>query len=160
MGGIAVIWLRLAANLPGLTTWRLRALTLQAIVLLCMAHLMVQLLPYRYWRKTLGQRATGGDCPAGPGAAGPARCAAAHVERAAARLPFPTKCLPQAMALCWLLRAADIAYVFKIAARPAALRRIGQGPDNNSLHAWVETEGTTVIGSLPGPWLVVLVIHG
>jgi hypothetical protein len=76
---------------------------------------------------------------------------ARQVERAAARLPFSTKCLPRAMALSWILRRKRIGHVLVFAVRPAGLR---DGPD--ALHAWVEIEGVTVIGDLPGPWLETL----
>ena len=123
------------------------------MALLCMAQAAVRLVPFRYWRGTLGRP---GSESAPPGRGGPevARRFAVHVERGAARLPFATKCLPRAMALCWLLRRARIDYVLKIAARPAAMRQ----PGDDTLHAWVESGGTTVIGPLPGPWLVVLTL--
>jgi hypothetical protein len=134
---------------------------MQAMVLLCVAQLVVKLLPFRYWRATLGRLdPDDSSVPASPGSAGSARRIAVHVERGAARLPFATKCLPRAMALCWLLRAAGVAYVFKIAARPPAARQLRLGGDDDNLHAWVESGGATVIGALPGPWLVVLVLRG
>ncbi len=146
----------------------MRARTLQAMALLCVAWLAVQLLPIRYWRATLGRLVPaqpGTGSIAAPGsiwAAGTdrqARRLAVHIERGAARLPFATKCLPRAMALCWLLRVAGIAYVLKIAARPAAARKASSGAED-TLHAWVESGGNIVIGALPGPWLVVLVLRG
>jgi hypothetical protein len=142
--------------------WRLRRRTAWAMVLLCVAQLAVRLVPFGYWRATLGRRGSGdGQVDDGAGAA---RHLAVHVERAAARLPFATKCLPHAMALCWLLRGAGIPYVLKIAARPAAVRHtdpptsLSGGED--TLHAWVESGNVTVIGALPGPWLVVLALRG
>jgi hypothetical protein len=133
------------------------------MVLLCVAQVLVKLVPLRYWRDTLGQVAPGQVVPVGSvaedgGAAGSARRIAVHVERGAARLPFVPKCLPRAMALCWLLRRAGIGYVLKIAARPAASRPADPPGDNDMLHAWVESGNATVIGALPGPWLVVLTL--
>ena len=134
------------------------------MVLLCVARLAVQLLPFRYWRATLGRLAPENSGPAvgelAGQAAGAARRLAVHVERGAARLPFATKCLPRAMALCWLLRAANVGYVFKIAARPAAARQAVRLAGQHNLHAWVDVGGATVIGAMPGPWLVVLILHG
>lgn len=156
------------ACLPAADAWRLRGRTLQAMALLCVARLAVELLPFRYWRATLGRMApadsglgAGGDIRSGwtAGTAGPARRLAVHVDRGATRLPFATKCLPRAMALCWLLRAADIGYVLKIAVRPAAARQ-ARSANNDNLHAWVESGGSTVIGALPGPWLVMLIFCG
>jgi hypothetical protein len=140
----------------------LRARTLQAMALLCLAHLAVKLLPFRWWRASLGLVAGADSVPGQSPAesAVRARRSAVHVERGATRLPFTTKCLPRAMALCWLLRARGIAYVFKIAARPAAARQAGLPVNDGNLHAWVESGGATVIGALPGPWLVVLILRG
>ncbi len=131
------------------------------MMLLCVAQLAVKLVPFRYWRGTLGRIAAGDAGPAaGDDRAGPARRMAVHVERGAARLPFATKCLPRAMALCWLLRGAGIAYTLKIAARPAAARRANAAGALGDLHAWVEAADITVIGGLAGPWLVVLALSG
>jgi hypothetical protein len=125
------------------------------MALLCVAQVLVKRVPLRWWRWTLGRvaNAEGGR----QGAARVARRLAVHVERGAARLPFATKCLPQAMALCWLLRLAGIGYALKIAARPATVRAaaLAMGDD---LHAWVESDSTIVLGALPGPWLVVLTL--
>jgi hypothetical protein len=163
----------LACPMPGCLgareAWLLRTRTARAMVLLCAAQLAVKLVPFRYWRLTLG-RIGPVDGLAGPnnanadGSAVLARRMAVHVERGAARLPFSTKCLPRAMALCWLLRSARIAYFLRIAVRPAASRppknSVNPPSRGDSLHAWVECENTTIIGALPGPWLVVLTVLG
>jgi len=154
--------------------WRLRGRTLQAMLLLCVARLLIQFLPFHWWRATLGSAAPcASEAPdssivAGPaiGPAGSGRRLAIHAERAAARLPFATKCLPRAMTLGWLLRRAGIAYALKFAARPTVMRQataVGQetlAAHDETLHAWVEVGGITVIGALPGPWLVVLTLRG
>ena len=80
-----------------------------------------------------------------------ARRLAADVEWAAKRLPFTTKCLPQAMALSWLLRRRHLTHAIVIAVRPNQLR---QSPD--AMHAWVEVAGDKIIGDLPGPWIETL----
>ena len=80
-----------------------------------------------------------------------ARKLAADVEWAARRLPFGTKCLPRAMALSWMLRGKSLPNTVVIAVRPNQLR---QSPD--ALHAWVEVEGETILGELPGPWIETL----
>ena len=66
------------------------------------------------------------------------------VERAAARLPGDTVCLPRAMALQWMLRRRGhaSALVFGVQSE----RREG---DIHALHAWVEVGGRTVIGADP-----------
>lgn len=76
---------------------------------------------------------------------------AAHVDGAARRAPFQTKCLPRAMALSWMLRARKIDHAVVFAVRPEAERGSA-----DQLHAWVEVAGETVIGDLPGPWVETL----
>ncbi len=153
------------APLPRREAWRLRRRTLRAMALLCVAQAAVKLVPFRYWRATLGQPGPGAGTPehgdiAAAGRAGPARRIAVHVERGAARLPFAAKCLPRAMVLCWLLRRAGVAYTLRIAARPSATQCANLAADDDTLHAWVEAEDTIVIGALPGPWLVMLNLSG
>ena len=110
------------------------------------ARLLVALAPFEWWRKSLGFDSDGQTA-----AASDARRVATQVERAATRLPFDTKCLPRAMALSWLLRQKRIGHTVVFAVRPADLRN---SPD--ALHAWVEVDGSKVIGDLPGPWLQTL----
>ena len=66
-------------------------------------------------------------------------------------MPFETVCLPRAMALSWMLRRRHIAHALVFAARPAERR-----DDEHALHAWVEVDGTKVIGDEPGPWIETL----
>ena len=135
--------------------WRLRARTGQAMLVLCAARLAVGLIPFGWWRGTLGRIDGDPRGTAGPEAIRQARRLAAHVERAATRLPFAAKCLPRAMALAWLLQGTGVPYTLKLAVRPAAQR--GRIDD---LHAWVECEGAIVIGELPGPWIITLILRG
>lgn len=117
------------------------------MVLLLAARLLVAAVPFRIWRNWLGGRADPPyrvDVPA-------ARRLAAQIERAAWRLPIAIKCLPQSMALSWLLRRARLTHSVLFAVRPPD-RRDGR----DDLHAWVETNGETVLGDLPGPWLRLL----
>jgi hypothetical protein len=119
---------------------------------LCWARLIVAVVRFERWRSSLGgAMADGiGDRPERDIAAD-ARRFAAHVERAAARLPFSTKCLPRAMALSWILRRKRIAHMVKFAVRPVDLRG-----SQDDLHAWVEVAGATILGDLPGPWVETL----
>jgi hypothetical protein len=144
------------ACLRAADAWLLRGRTVQAMALLVAAQLLVSFVPFHWWRATIG-RVAPADQSTQPWVTGktddgswPARRWASHVERAAARLPFEVKCLPRAMALCWLLRIRRIPYTCKIAARPAYARASG-----DELHAWVEAGDIAVLGKLPGPWLVV-----
>jgi hypothetical protein len=119
---------------------------------LAYARLLVAAVPFRRWRDRLGCSPSPGSARLRPAdALVEGRRLARQVEWAAHRLPFSTKCLPRAMALSWILRGKRIGHVLVFAVRPAALRNT---PD--ALHAWVEIDGVTVIGELPGPWLETL----
>lgn len=125
--------------------WRWRMLVGEAMVRLTLARLLVRLVPLRWWRHWLGQPA-----PHRPveGAADPAaRQLARAVLRAAARLPFETKCLPRAIALHSMLRRNMIPSRMVIAVLDP--RRRGAVED---LHAWVESKGEIVIGELDFPF--------
>ena len=111
---------------------------------LAVARILVAALPFNYWRRTLGFANHSVEH-------GRARLWASHVEWAARRSPFATKCLPRAMALSWILRRRRIGHTIVFAVRPADLR---DGRD--ALHAWVEAGGRTIIGNLPGPWVETL----
>ncbi|MBW8784797.1 MAG: lasso peptide biosynthesis B2 protein [Novosphingobium sp.] len=125
------------------------------MALLCVARLLVALVPLRLWRGSIGRLDGAGQSLATPHRVAAARRLAVHVERAAGRLPFATKCLPRAMALAWLLRKRRWPYVLRIAVRPQLAR---DGSDD--LHAWVECGGRIVIGELPGPWSMLLSLQG
>jgi hypothetical protein len=111
------------------------------------ARLAIAAVPFARWRNSLGYSA---PSPA-PDALNLARRLASQVERAAVRLPFPTKCLPRAAALSWLLRRRAIGHAVVFAVRPEPMRG---SPD--PLHAWVEIDGVKLIGDLPGPWVETL----
>ena len=130
--------------------WRGRAGTVRAMAALAGARILIATAPFERWRTRLGFVAKTTK-PGQDAAAAEARRLASQVERAAARLPFGTKCLPRAMALSWLLRRKGIGHILVFAVRPPELR---DSPD--ALHAWVEVAGTKVIGDLPGPWLETL----
>jgi hypothetical protein len=117
------------------------------MALLCRARLLVSLVPFRHWRGALG-------C-AGRVDLAEAEGRACLVEWAARRLPFPTKCLPRAMVLSWILSRESLGHIVVLAVRPSASR----GTDSD-LHAWVEVEGKTILGDLPGPWIETLRLGG
>lgn len=136
-------------------TWRLRRLTLEAMLRLGAARVLVRFVPLRFWRNRLG-RAAPASAPDGTAAAdhaaiAEARRLALHVERAATRLTFSTKCLPRAIALAGMLRHRGLHYSLRIATRSAQDRG-----GSNDLHAWVEVGGTKVIGDPPGNWVILL----
>lgn len=121
--------------------WRQRLRTAEAMLALLAGLLLVQLVPLRLWRGRLGL-AQGLEPQS-------AFSLARHVERAAGRLPFTTRCLSRAVALSLMLRRRDIAHSLVIAARPPGRR---EGAED-ALHAWVECAGAIAIGELPGPWI-------
>ena len=116
------------------------------MALLCTVWLLVALVPLRVWRGTVGGLP---ECTA----EGDPRLAlqlAAHIERAAWRMPLAIKCLPQAIALSWQLRRLGLCHRVVFAVRPPAQRDSG-----DALHAWVECGGEIILGDLPGPWITV-----
>ena len=130
--------------MPAIDRWRGRLGTARALALLWWARLLIARVPLERWRDTLGEAA-------GRHSSAEAQRLARQVERAATRLPFETKCLARAMALSWLLRRRRIRHAVVFAVRPASQR-----DSADALHAWVEIEGETIIGDLPGPWLETL----
>ena len=130
------------ASLNSAETWRLRRRTLRAMVALGRAQMEVSFVPMRVWRNSVGL-----EGQASSEELAEARRLARHVERAAMRLPFRTKCLPQAIALSRMLRRQAIAHEIVLAVRPAQLRQ-----EEDSLHAWLEVAEEILLGNLPGPW--------
>ena len=140
----------------------MRAQAALIVFLLCIARFLVSCVPLRMWQSTLGVVA-----PCSPQKPEPigetivaekvavALCLAVNVEQVAARLPFETKCLHRAMTLAWLLWSRGISYSLKIAVRPPQVRG-----ESYYLHAWIEAGGMIVLGDLPGPWAVTLVLAG
>lgn len=124
-----------------------KRLTLEAMGWLIVARLLVARVPMREWRNRLGmrQQSTGSSDETS------APLFAAHVERAAQRLPVATRCLARAMALSWMLRRRGIAHELVIALRPMDLRARA-----DALHAWVEVGERIILGELPGSWSPVL----
>lgn len=117
---------------------------------LIVARVTVALVPFNRWQRTLGRRGPPSDANVVA-----ARRVANHVEWAARRLPFESKCLPRAMALSWLLRRKKMAHTVIFAVRPAERRG-----SQDDLHAWVELDGKTILGDLPGPWVETLRLEG
>lgn len=111
--------------------------------------MLVREVRFGRWRRWLGRPV---KPPAfEPGAASeanaPARRLARAVERAAARLPGDSRCLPQAMALHWMLRRRGLGGALVMGVKPGARRG---GLDD--LHAWVVREGEVLIGAADLPY--------
>ena len=113
---------------------------------LARARWTVAVIPFERWRKTLGASGKSARVDLRE-----AKRLAAHVEWGARWLPFPTKCLPRAMALSWILRRRNLSHTVVFAVRPASQRGL-----DDDLHAWVEVEGNKIIGDLPGEWVETL----
>lgn len=125
-----------------MTRWRL--LVAEAALLLLAARLLVAWLRLRWWRHLLGPVTTGpGATPANDGD----RQLARAVGRAARRLPGNSKCLPQAMALHWMLARRGRPAQLVVAVLPGTARG---GLDD--LHAWVECGPEILIGALDRPF--------
>ena len=120
---------------------------------LCIARLLIAWVPFVHWRNSLGFVAGEKGNAARRASLAQAELLAKQVERAAFRLPFEAKCLPRAMLLSWLLRRRKVGHSLVFAARPPTQRH---GQDD--LHAWVDVNGSKVIGDLPGPWIETLCI--
>ena len=128
--------------------WALRWRTGQAMVLVAIARVLVRHVRFAKWRQRLGRPG-----PTNQAQELRARRLARHVERAAGRLPGTSKCLPQAMALSWMLRRHHIPHSMALMARPASARG---GVDD--LHAMVLCSNKIILGNLPGPWIEMLVL--
>ena len=135
-------------SLPGRETWAMRRRTGRALALLVVARLLVRRARFSSWRAHLGLAGTADRAQALE-----ARQLGRHVERAASRLPGTSKCLPQAMALSWMLRARQIPHQVALMVRPMAARG---GLDD--LHAMVRCGDQIVLGNISGPWIETLVL--
>jgi hypothetical protein len=132
--------------------WRGRIAVAVALVVLILAHFVVNWIPFVRWKGSIGWHS---ETKPSAAAVRDALRIGARIERAALRLLLPTKCLPRAVAASWILRSKRIPHVLVFAARPKELR---DRPD--ALHAWVEVGGITIIGELPGPWIETLRLAG
>jgi Transglutaminase-like superfamily len=125
-----------------MTRWRL--MVAEALGWLVLARVLIAGPRLGRWRRLLGPVA------AQPLAAAPNagdRELAAAVARAAVRLPGGAKCLPQAIALHWMLRLRQRPSQLVIATLPGTDRG---GLD--SLHAWIEVDGEVLLGKLDQPF--------
>lgn len=127
-------------------------MTIEAMALLVMARILVAYVPLARWRRTLGAPiAPRPEEPSlSPTSTVPAdrrlRRLVHAVERAAVRLPGENRCLAKAMALQWMLRRRGLSASLVIGVLPG--QRHGALRD---LHAWVEREGTILIGESDQP---------
>ena len=119
--------------------WAARLETLEAMAWLALARALIAFVRFSRWRNWLG--VAGKASPQPEVAPREAHRLARVVERGVSRLPGVSRCLPQALALAWMLRRRSWQPVVVIAVVPGHAR--GTLDD---LHAWVELGGEIVIG--------------
>ena len=125
--------------------WVWRLTVGEAMLWLALARFLVSAIPLKRWRRFLGPLC---EPPTVTAQLDPAALVFARaVNRGAARLPFETKCLPRAMALHAMLRRHRLPSVLVIGVLDPSQR--GTIED---LHAWVESNGTVIIGALEEPF--------
>ncbi len=131
---------------------RIRLRTLEAMVFLALARILIRFVPLSRWTRFLGEsgpvagvtgenNSTGTDAPSLPNGV---RACVAAVRRASWRMPGSI-CLPQAIALQWMLSRRDIGSTIIVGFLPLAVRT---QPD--ALHAWVEFETVPILGDSAG----------
>ena len=122
-----------------------KAMALEAGLLLLLARLLVKYVPMRHWRRRLateegpGPVGAGARPPRAPGRRLP-RKVVRVVRRVARHVPFPAVCLPQAMAVQWMLRRRGVGSRLVLGAR-----RKAHCP-GLEFHAWLTVGGECVIG--------------
>lgn len=138
--------------MPAHDKWLRRLRILSAAGELGRARLLIAFVPFGRWSKSLGSvEVADTSPPRADSRSTEALEVAALVDRAAALLPFHSKCLPRAIALSRMLRRRGIRHTLVIAVRPEHLRNAADG-----LHAWIEVDGAKILGDLPGPWFETL----
>lgn len=126
-------------------TWQGRFRTVSAMAQLLLAVMLVHWVPMRKWRGWLGSLEDAPvlpSHPADPAALKTAYGHALHILRAAKRLPFTVKCLPQAMVLQWQLRRRHIGSHLVI-----AMLKAGHSAAADPYHAWVELGDVILLGN-------------
>ena len=130
------------------SVWSLRVQTLKAIFLILKAQWLIRRSPMADWRGSLGNlievNALVGSRAIPAIELSHATAQARRVDRAAKRLPVEPKCLPQAMALQWMLASTGSPSRLIIAMQKEAVGETEQGA--NAFHAWVELGDQILIG--------------
>lgn len=125
-----------------------RLRTLEAMVFVTIARVLIRLVPLAKWRGALGEQLDGnkpGDLSGNHASHGArTKACVSAINRATIRLPG-TICLPQAIALQWMLRRRRIPSTITLGVLPA-----NQRGSRDSLHAWVEVDGIAVLGDTAG----------
>ena len=113
-----------------------KAMALEAAFALLVARILVQYVPMRFWRYHVDTSADSTPAPLRV-----PRKVGWIVRKVARRLPFRARCLPQAMAVQWMLRRRAIRSRLVFGARR------GTAPKTTlEFHAWLIAGGECVIG--------------
>lgn len=111
-----------------------------------MARFLVRFVPFFRWRGSVGQLVepaaalAGNATSVGMPALSAASATVRLIDRACARLPGTSRCLPRAVALRWMLRRQPLTLLTVIAF--SKVSRVG----DDAYHAWVECGGEMLIG--------------
>ena len=133
--------------------WGARGATLEAMVGLGVARLLIARVRFGRWRAWLGApvAAQTGDPTLRLDNNLARRRLARAVARGAARLPGESRCLAQAMALQWMLRRRGLGGVIHLGVLPGDKRG---GLDDH--HAWVTHANEVLVGASDEPHCPVL----
>lgn len=126
-------------SLNRLKVWR--RLVTEAIICLAAARILIALVPFRYWRRSLGNLSSENHPGENDRVPELALRIAQAVHRGAHYLPSATVCLPRAVAGHWMCgrRGFPTELVFGVSS--------GRRMDGRAaLHAWVDYNGVTFIG--------------
>lgn len=128
----------------------LKTMALEAALFLLLAWLLVKYVPMRRWRHrltTAEEAERGGLQPEGRRLA---RKVARVVRRVARRAPFSAVCLPQAMAVQWILRRRGIPSRLFFGARrrpcPESAPHTDGSASGMDFHAWLTVGDDCVLG--------------
>lgn len=128
---------------------RVRLRTLEAMAFVIAARLLIRFVPLSRWSRLLGESGPAHRRPESMETSGallpqPVRECAAAVRRASWRLPA-TLCLPQAVALQWMLARRSMGSTVIVGFLPSA-----KSGTADALHAWLSYDGIIVIGDSGG----------
>jgi Transglutaminase-like superfamily len=136
----------MARQRTAFTAWcpRDHVLLTEAAVLVALLHVGLATLSCATTRRLLHRRSSRSRMPEGSRAHETIRAIAAAVIAVARRLPLPTTCLVEALAVEAMLRRRGFAPALRI-----GVREPGSGATPLEAHAWVECAGAVVVGGLP-----------
>ena len=129
--------------------WRLSAgdklLAAEAAVCLACARFLILFVPLRRWNHTAGIGRGEAQIQADRNALDRAVRIGRVVRLTARRMPFRAVCLPQAVAVQWMLRRRGLRGVIHLGARKPS-------PDDTiKLHAWLTFGGVVLTGAREAP---------